>query len=39
MEALNPVNGYGSYDDTVHRVLDRLIAISKAHPKGIWEVT
>lgn len=39
MEAMNPPNGWGSYDDTVHRVLDRLIAISEQNPEGIWEIT
>lgn len=38
MEALNPKNGYGSYHDTVNRVLDRLITISIGYPEGIWEI-
>ncbi|MGO0306272.1 hypothetical protein ACTL6P_06575 [Endozoicomonas acroporae] len=38
MEALNPPNGYGSYHDTVYRVLDRLITISQYNPEGIWEI-
>ncbi|USE35145.1 hypothetical protein [Endozoicomonas sp. SCSIO W0465] len=39
MEALNPENGWGSYHDTVNRVLDRLITISQDYPEGIWEIS
>ncbi|MBO9480062.1 hypothetical protein [Salinisphaera sp. G21_0] len=41
LEALHlaPANGFGSYHDNVHRVLNKLITISKNYPEGTWKIT
>ncbi len=34
--AINPTNGWGSYEDFV-KYIEKLIAICKEHPDGIWK--